>query len=113
MIMLSIDISKYSHILLCICIYTFFSEATPELPELTPTLAVTAATSTAQQKIIELRSWIFSTNAQSLGAPGDLDRYSAGLRAAAQAYYVVYNKADNNPGGLAGIWSTQSAAGNL
>ena len=79
-----------------------FSEATPELPELTPTLAATAATSTAQQKIIELRSWIFSANAHSMGAPGDIDRYGAGLRAAAQAYEVVRIKAADNPGGLAG-----------
>ena len=77
-------------------------EATSELPELTPTLAVTAATSTAQQKIIELRSWISSANAQSMGAPGDIDRYGAGLRAAAQAYEVVRIKAADNPGGLAG-----------
>ena len=83
-------------------------EATSELPELTPTLAVTAATSTSQQKIIELRSWIYSTNAQSLGAPGDFDHYSAGLRAMAQAYYVVYNKADNNPGGLGGRKSVKA-----
>ena len=78
-------------------------EATSELPELTPTLAVTAATSTLQQKIIEIRFWIYSINAQSLGAPGDFDHYSAGLRAMAQAYYVVYNL-----GGLGG-WKSVKA----
>ena len=83
-------------------------EATSELPELTPTLAVTAATSTLQQKIIEIRFWIYSINAQSLGAPGDFDHYSAGLRAMAQAYYVVYNQADNNPGGLGGRKSVKA-----
>jgi hypothetical protein len=83
-------------------------EATSELPELTPTLAVTAATSTLQQKIIEIRFWIYSINAQSLGAPGDFDHYSAGLRAMAQAYYVVYNQVDNNFGGLGGRKSVKA-----